>query len=100
MAQKTASEASLGRLLGTFAASTGGGLLLGGYPGWKLERASQAAGNHDLVNFLAGKIPIAIAGAGAAAAFNKMYDEYEARLPKKQREQEIKVPKVVQYLVH
>jgi hypothetical protein len=91
---------SLGRVLGTLAASTGGGLLLGGYPGWKLERASQSAGNHDFVNFLAGKTPIAMAGASSAALFNHLYDKYEDSLPKKQKEQEIQVPKIVQYLVH
>lgn len=100
LAMKKQAEASLGRVLGTALASTGGGLLLGGYPGWKLQRASEAAGNNDFMNFIAGKAPIALAGALSGAAFNHMYDRYEKKHPPKQKTPANPSLQYLQYLVH
>lgn len=100
---KKQAEASLGRILGTALASTGGGLALGGYPGWKLQRASESAGNSDFTNFIAGKAPIALAGALSAAAYNHLYDQYEKKQkqpPKQPRQEADPAMKYLQYLVH
>jgi hypothetical protein len=98
--QKQAAE-SLGRILGTALASTGGGLALGGYPGWKLQQASESAGNSDFTNFIAGKAPIALAGALSAAAYNHAHDQYEKKnKPKKQPEPTPESMKYLRYLVH
>jgi hypothetical protein len=99
---KQSADASLQRILGTALASTGGGLLLGSYPGWKLQRASESAGNSDFTNFVAGKAPIALAGALSAGLYNHWLDQYEPKKKlKKQREPEGHPSlKYVKYLVH
>jgi hypothetical protein len=98
-AQKQAG-ASMGRLLGTALASTGGGLLLGGYPGWKLQTASENAGNHEFVNFIAGKAPIALAGAVTAGIYNNLHDKYVEPPKKEPKPEPESVAKYLQYLVH
>lgn len=98
---KKQAEASLQRVLGTALASTGGGLLLGSYPGWKLQRASEIAGNSDFTNFVAGKAPIALAGALSAGLYNHWLDRHEKKKTKKNPEQAAHPAlQYMQYLVH
>lgn len=80
---KSAEDLSLGRVLGTSLAATGGGLLLGSYPGMKLQQMSEAAGNPELVNFAAGKMPIIFAGSLSAGLYNFLQDQAN----KKKREE-------------
>jgi hypothetical protein len=98
---KKQAAASLQRVLGTALASTAGGLAVGSYPGWKLQRASESAGNSDFTNFVAGKAPIALAGALSAGLYNHWLDQYEPKKKVKDREPEGHPSlKYVKYLVH
>ena len=94
------SGASLQRVLGTALASTGGGLLLGSYPGFKLQRASEAAGNSDFTNFVAGKAPIALSGALSAGLYNHWVDSYDKKKKTQAKTEPESVAKYLQYLVH
>lgn len=94
------SSASMGRVLGTALASTGGGLLLGAYPGWKLQRASEAAGNSDFTSFVAGKAPIALSGALSAGLYNHWLDSYDKKKKAPAKPEPESVAKYMQYLVH
>jgi hypothetical protein len=94
------SEASLQRVLGTALASTGGGLLLGSYPGFKLQRASEAAGNSDFTSFVAGKAPIALSGALSAGLYNHWLDSYDKKKKAPAKPEPESVAKYLQYLVH
>ena len=98
---KKQADVSLQRVLGTALASTGGGLLLGSYPGWKLQRASEAAGNSDFTNFVAGKAPIALSGALSAGLYNHWLDSNEKK-PKKEKPENPAHPSMqyLKYLVH
>jgi hypothetical protein len=90
---------SLQRVLGTALASTGGGLLLGSYPGWKLQRASEAAGNSDFTNFVAGKAPIAFSGALSAGLYNHWLDRNEKK-PEEPENPAHPSMQYLKYLVH
>lgn len=94
------SGASFQRVLGTALASTGGGLLLGSYPGFKLQRASEAAGNSDFTNFVAGKAPIALSGALSAGVYNHWLDSYDKKKKSPAKTEPESVAKYLQYLVH
>ena len=92
-------DVSLQRVLGTALASTGGGLLLGSYPGWKLQRASEAAGNSDFTNFVAGKAPIAFSGALSAGLYNHWLDRNEKK-PEEPENPAHPSMQYLKYLVH
>jgi hypothetical protein len=67
---KTASSADLRRALTAALVSAGGGLVLGAYPGWKLQQMSARAGNSEFVNSLAGRLPIALGGAATGGLYS------------------------------
>ena len=92
-------DVSLQRVLGTALASTGGGLLLGAYPGWKLQQASEAAGNSDFTNFVAGKAPIAFSGALSAGLYNHWLDRNEKK-PEEPENLAHPSMQYLKYLVH
>ena len=94
-------DVSLQRVLGSALASTGGALLLGSYPGWKLQRASEAAGNSDFTSFVAGKAPIALSGALSAGLYNHWLDRNEKKQKNKEPENSVHPSmQYLKYLVH
>lgn len=100
IAVKTAEDLSLGRVLGTSLAATGGGLLLGSYPGMKLQQASESAGNPDFVSFGAGKLPIIFAGSLSAGLYNYMLDQMNKKKQQELNQEPESMKKYLKYLVY
>ena len=100
LAEKTASDISLGRVLGTALAATGGGLLLGSYPGMKLQQMSEQAANPELVSFAAGKAPIVFGGSLAAGLYNFLHDHADRQKKQELNQEPESAAKYLKYLLY